>query len=313
MLTSRQSVKQFVILSGKGGTGKTSLSASLMHLSASSQYQGVFVDADVDAANLALVCQAKPITSHAYWGSHTAEIDEQSCSLCGICYDVCRYEAIILPNKEHNTYQVNELLCDGCAACVYQCPEAAIRMVKQEDGHWFHSETPYGNLFHAELFPAAENTGKLVTTVKQNAKLFAEDHHIPLMIIDGPPGIGCPAISASAGADLALLVAEPGVSGYHDLQRIIKTLEHFNVPAMICINKADLDSKSTREIRQLAKSLNYQLVAEIPFDDAIPKAMVQGLPITEFAPANIAYQKIEQIWQRVQDFLFGEHNESGRI
>jgi len=312
VLTSRQNVKQLVILSGKGGTGKTSISASLMHLSDSSKHQAVCVDADVDAANLALISQAKQISTQSYWGSHIAEIDPQRCSLCGVCFEVCRYDAIIEPIAQDDKYQVNPLLCDGCAACVYQCPESAIQMVKQEDGEWFHSKTPYGNLFHAELFPAAENTGKLVTTVKQNAKLFAEDHQIPLMIIDGPPGIGCPAISASAGADLALLVAEPGVSGYHDLERIIRTLAHFNVPAMICINKADLDLKTTQAIHQLANSHDYQIVAEIPFDDAFPKAMVEGLPITEFAPENIASRKIKLIWNHIQNFLFGAENETSR-
>ena len=313
MIKSHRNVKQLVILSGKGGTGKTSISASLMHLSTSSLHQAVFVDADVDAANLALVSQAQPISTHSYWGSHIAEIDPQCCSLCSICFEVCRYDAIIEPGTQKEKYQVNPLLCDGCAACVYQCPEFAIQMVKQEDGEWFHSKTPYGNLFHAELFPAAENTGKLVTTVKQNAKLFAEDHQIPLMIIDGPPGIGCPAISASAGADLALLVAEPGVSGYHDLERIIKTLDHFKVAAMICINKGDLDVKTTQSIHQLANSHDYQIVAEIPFDDAFPRAMVEGLPITEFAPENIASKKIKQIWDQIQDILFGEDNETSRL
>jgi MinD superfamily P-loop ATPase len=313
VLTSRQKVQQLVILSGKGGTGKTSISASLMHLSASSKHQAVFVDADVDAANLALVSQAQPISSHSYWGSHIADIDPQECNLCDVCYEVCRYDAIIRPVTHTEKYQVSHLLCDGCAACVYQCPQFAIQMVKQEDGEWFHSETPYGNLFHAELFPAAENTGKLVTTVKQNAKLFAEDHQIPLMIIDGPPGIGCPAISASAGADLALLVAEPGVSGYHDLERIISTLSHFKVPAMICINKADLDLQTTQEIHQLARSQNFQVAAEIPFDNAFPKAMVQGLPITEFAPVSIASGKLRQMWDHIQDLLFGEKNETSRV
>jgi MinD superfamily P-loop ATPase len=313
VLTSRHNVKQLVILSGKGGTGKTSISASLMHLSASSKHRAVFVDADVDAANLALVCQAQPISTHSYWGSHIAEIDAQKCNRSGICYEVCRYDAILLPHSSKDTYHINPLLCDGCAACVYQCPESAIRMIKQKDGDWFHSKTPYGNLFHAELFPAAENTGKLVTTVKQNAKLFAEDQKIPLMIIDGPPGIGCPAISASAGADLALLVAEPGVSGIHDLKRVMHTLGHFNVPVIICINKADLDAITAGEIHALAKSNNDQMVVEIPFDESIPKAMVLGLPITEFDPARITSQRIREIWAQIQDFLFGERNGSDKI
>ena len=298
-------LKQCVILSGKGGTGKTSLSASLMHLS-SQNVEGVYVDADVDAANLALVTKAVPQENHRFGGSKIAHISPDACISCGLCYDVCRYDAIREPGLNNSDYEVIDLLCDGCAACVHVCPESAIEMVQQEDGDWFHSITPYGHLFHAELFPAAENTGKLVTLVKQHAKLYAEDHHLPLMIVDGPPGIGCPVISASAGADLALLVAEPGVSGIHDLNRIIRTLEHFNIPIKICINKADLYPEGTRAIRSLAVSKGHQIIGEIPFDKSIPEAMVQALPITEFAPQSAASQAIKEIWIKLNHELFGE-------
>jgi len=304
MIDKIPQVKQLVILSGKGGTGKTTLSAALMHLLSESPFEGVFVDADVDAANLALVTGAQILETHLFASSQSAFIDPGLCIACGICEQVCRFGAILPPITEQEVYQVKDLLCEGCAACVHTCPESAIEMVQQEDGEWYHSLTPYGHQFHAELFPAAENTGKLVTTIKQHAKLYAEDHHIPLMLVDGPPGIGCPVISASAGADLALLVAEPGVSGIHDLERIIKTLQHFRIPALICVNKADLYERGTQDIRVLAEAYGYPIVGEIPFDESIPHAMVQAQPVTLFKPHSKASIAIRRIWKNIRDALF---------
>jgi MinD superfamily P-loop ATPase len=277
-----------------------------MHLISESPRKGVFVDADVDAANLALVTEAEKLETHPFGGSQVAIINPDDCINCGVCYDVCRFNAIEEPAETDNGYLVKELLCEGCSACFHSCPESAIRMVKQQDGEWYHSLTPYGHQFHAELFPAAENTGKLVTTIKQNAKLFAEDHQLPLIVIDGPPGIGCPVISASAGADLALLVAEPGVSGLHDLERIIKTLQHFNIPALVCINKADLYAKGTKEIYNLAKNYKYKVIGEIPFDKAIPLAMVNAQPITRFAPHSKASKVIHQMMKKIMTMLHQE-------
>lgn len=303
-------VKQLVILSGKGGTGKTCLSAALIDLTAASPTPAVFVDADVDAANLALLTNAKILETHPFSGSAKAEIDPNLCTCCGKCFEVCRYDAVIPDNDSQPVYAIDELLCDGCAACVYVCPENAIQMAQQQDGEWYHSTTPYGHQFHAELLPAAENTGKLVTTVKQHAKLYAEDHAISWMIIDGPPGIGCPVISASAGSDLALLVAEPGVSGIHDLERIIQTLQHFKTPALICINKSDIYPEGTRAIYTLAESFDLPVIGEIPFDDAFPKSMVAAQPITQFAPHAPAVKVIHQIWERLYQTLFQESTES---
>ena len=302
---SNTKTKQCVILSGKGGTGKTSLAASLIHLS-SQVVQGVYVDADVDAANLALITKAIPQEKHRFSGSKLAVISPDECSLCGVCFEVCRYDAIRKPNQDTPSYQVIDLLCDGCAACVHACPESAITMVIQEDGEWYHAITPYGHLFHAELFPAAENSGKLVTLIKQHAKLYAEDHQLPLMIVDGPPGIGCPVISACSGADLALVVAEPGVSGIHDLERIIQTLVHFKIPVLICLNKANLYAEGTQAIRSFAASNGYQICGEIPFDKVIPRAMVQAKPITEFAPESAVSHAIQDIWSELHQTLFGK-------
>lgn len=296
--------KQIVILSGKGGTGKTSLAASLMHLVSQSDNSGVFVDADVDAANLALVTGADAIETHPFMGGQSAEIDKAICNRCSHCYDVCRFNAIHKPTTEEESFTVQDILCEGCAACLHACPVSAIKMISHQDGEWFHSSTPFGHLFHAELFPGAENTGKLVTIVRQNAKLYAEDHNIPLMIIDGPPGIGCPVISASAGADLALLVAEPGVSGIHDLLRIMQTINYFNIPIVISINKANLYPEGTQMIRELAKSHDFRIVGEIPFDEVIPHAIVNAQPVSLFAPTSQAALAITTIWKNIQQILF---------
>ena len=296
-------VKQLVILSGKGGTGKTSISAGLIHL-ASESTKCVFVDADVDAANLALVTEASPLETNDFWSSQLASINSELCNLCGICYDICRFNAIRPSVDKEAAYKIIDFLCDGCEACVNQCPEGAIQMLQQQDGEWYHSVTPYGHMVHAELFPGAENTGKLVTLVKQNARLFAEDHHLPLLIIDGPPGIGCPVISASAGANLALLVAEPGVSGQHDLERIIQTLQHFEVPMLVCINKADIYRQGTEKIKELARDHDCRIAGEIPFDTAIPHAMVNAQPVTRMSPGSPASKAIENIWEQIMKILF---------
>jgi len=305
MLSQNKPVKQLVILSGKGGTGKTCLTAALVHLSSQSKTKSIFVDADVDAANLALVVEAKNIETRAFNSSKLAHIDPDLCNNCNKCYEVCRYNAIKIPSNSNESYKVIDLLCDGCASCVYICPQSAIEMVEQQDGEWYFSSSPYGPLFHAELFPAAENTGKLVTLIKQHARLFAEDHNeYPLIIIDGPPGIGCPVISSSAGVDLALLVAEPGLSGLHDLERIIKTLAHFKIPIVICVNKANLYSKGTREILQMAASENITIIGEIPFDNAIPESMARGMPVTKFLPNSPASKEIESVWIEIQKEIF---------
>lgn len=300
------SPKQLVILSGKGGTGKTSLCAALIDLASRSRYPSVFADADVDASNLALVTQAKPIETHPFSSSTAAIIDQDRCSRCGKCFDICRFNAVQEPDSIQGNYTIDPLMCEGCAACQYICPEEAIQMAAQEDGEWYHSKTPYGDQFHAELFPAAENSGKLVTLVKQNAKLFAEDHHLPLIIVDGPPGIGCPVISASAGADLALIVTEPGLSGVHDLERITQTLTHFKIPAVVVINKADIDPQSAKMIHNKAEAFGYPVIGEIPFDVTIPQAMTSAQPVTRFAADSPAAEAIRTLWKLIEALLYPE-------
>jgi MinD superfamily P-loop ATPase len=294
-------MKQLVILSGKGGTGKTSVAAALAHL-ASQEMPVVLVDADVDAANLDLVLAPTRLEEHVFMGGQVAIIDPDKCELCGTCYDVCRFDAII-PGDDY--YRVDPLACEGCASCVFQCPEEAIHSEEQQAGLWFRSDTRFGPLFHAHLFAAQENSGKLVTMVKQQGRLVALDEGRELLIVDGPPGIGCPVISASAGADLALLVVEPTVSGIHDLERALGTVTHFRVPALVCINKADLNPSYTAAIEAFCAGQGIEVVGELPFDTVVTEAMVQGLPVTAYQPDGAMATALREAWARVQKRLNG--------
>jgi len=291
-------MKQLVILSGKGGTGKTSIAAALAHL-ASSEMRLVLADADVDAANLELVLAPTRVEEHPFEGGAVAEIDPDECLACGICEGVCRFDAII-PGEQ--SYQVDRLACEGCAACFYQCPKQAIRMVPQQAGEWYRSDTRFGPLFHAHLFAGQENSGKLVTMVKQQARLLALDTDADLLLVDGPPGIGCPVISASAGADMALLVAEPTISGVHDLERVLATTDHFGIPARVLINKADINPARAGDIEAFCQERGIPIVGRIPYDTTVTEAMVNGQPITAYADGP-ATEALHLAWAHLREAL----------
>jgi MinD superfamily P-loop ATPase len=295
-------IKQIVILSGKGGTGKTSVAAAFAHLAAKGEHQirTVLADADVDAANLELVLAPEVKTIAEFWGGQIAQINDQLCAGCGTCETVCRFDAV---HELAGVYRIDPVACDGCAACVYQCPEEAISMQPQLAGEWFRSQSRYGPLFHAALRPAQENSGKLVTIVKQNARLLAMDEEIPLVLVDGPPGIGCPVISAVSGADLALIVAEPTAAGVHDMRRVLQTTEHFGVRALVCINKADIYPAGAAQIESFCQEQNIDMVGRIPFDTFVTHAMVQGQPVTMFKPSAPASRALQKIWLNVSTAL----------
>ena len=298
-------MKQLVILSGKGGTGKTSVTAAFAHLASltDSPIKAVLADADVDAANLELVMDPQVLARQDFWGGKVAEINPDICSGCGICERVCRFDAI---HPKDYVYEVDPIACDGCAACVYQCPEDAINMQEQLAGEWFHSKSLYGPLFHAALIPAQENSGKLVTLVKQNARLLAMDEAYDMVLVDGPPGIGCPVISAASGADLALIVAEPTAAGVHDMRRVLQTTDHFGVQALVSINKADIYPQGAAEIEAFCREENIPMIGQIPFDLTVTEAMVQGQTVLAYAPEAPASQAIREIWSKVIDVLLGE-------
>jgi MinD superfamily P-loop ATPase len=294
-------MKQLVILSGKGGTGKTSVAAAFAHLAAEGEppMRAVLADADVDAANLELVLSPQPLETHEFVGGAVAVIDPELCQGCGRCYDVCRFDAVLPPTDGRAAYAVDPIACEGCAACVYQCPEAAIHMIPQLAGDWFRSESRYGPLFHAALRPAQENSGKLVTLVKQQARLLALDGGYDAVIVDGPPGIGCPVISAASGADLALIVAEPTAAGIHDMERVLATVAHFHVPALVCINKADIYPDGTVQIEAYCRERGIEVAGHIPFDATVTEAMVQVQPVTASSPDAPSSQALVTIWQHV--------------
>jgi MinD superfamily P-loop ATPase len=300
-------VKQLVILSGKGGTGKTSIAAAFAQLAAWQEgpapLRAVLADADVDAANLELALKPRLLEQHEFMGGSKAVIDAARCEGCGRCAQVCRFDAV---QFQASQYRIDQVACDGCAACVYQCPEQAIRMEPQLAGHWFRSESDYGPLFHAALRPAHENSGRLVTLVKQQARLLGLDEGYQVVIVDGPPGIGCPVISAAAGADLAVIIAEPTAAGIHDMARVLQTTAHFRIPALVCINKADVFLEGAAQIEAYCREHAIEMIGRIPFDVTVTEAMVQGEPVTAYRPETSASRALVEMWQHVVAHLTGQ-------
>ena len=291
-------MKQLVVLSGKGGTGKTSVVAAYAHL-ASLESRIVLADADVDAANLGLVLAPREIERNDFVAGKEAQIDPGECIACGRCAEVCRFDAVVV---EDGAYRIDPLGCEGCASCYYQCPAEAVVLRDRLSGLWFHAETRFGHLFHAHLYAGQENSGKLVTMVKQQAVLWGAEHAADLILVDGPPGIGCPVIAACAGADLALLVVEPTVSGVHDLERILATTQHFGVPAAVVINKADINFDQVATIEAYCAEQGIPAVGRIPFDTVVTEAMVQGQPVTVHS-ANQVTEALTRSWRAVYTIL----------
>ena len=291
-------MKQLVILSGKGGTGKTSVAAAFAHLAANGS-RAIMADTDVDAANLEILLKPVLLDKHSFEGGFKAEIDTGTCNGCGRCFDVCRYDAVIppMPNQEPGEHRIDRISCEGCNSCLYQCPVNAISSHRAIAGKWFQSRSLFGPLFHAEMKAGEENSGKLVTIVKNAAIELGERNGCALFIVDGPPGIGCPVIAAAAGADLAVISTEPGVSAIHDLSRILGTVKHFGITPAVCINRSDINPAKTAEIEAFCKNENIILLGRIPYDDSVTFAMSKGMPVTAFAPDSPASAAIREIWK----------------
>lgn len=279
-------MKELIIISGKGGTGKTSLMAAFAYLAENK----VLCDADVDAADLHLVTAPDILEKHDFQGGNTAIINKDKCTECGLCIDLCKWGAI------SETFEVNSLECEGCGVCVYFCPEKAIDFPLNTCGEWYISDTRFGPLVHARLGIAEENSGRLVSLVRQEAKKLAEEKGLDLILTDGPPGIGCPVIASIGGADAVLIVTEPSVSGKHDMQRVVQLANHFKVPAFLCVNKFDLNKDITDEIEKFAKEKGLTCLGYIPFDQIFTKAMIQGQTIFEYDSDSAAGQAIRKIW-----------------
>jgi MinD superfamily P-loop ATPase len=280
-------MREIVVLSGKGGTGKTVVVASLAALAENK----VLCDCDVDAANLHLVLQPTVRETHEFWGQKVAVIDQEMCTGCGLCLDVCRFDAI-------EEFQVDPLACEGCGFCLHVCPEQAVTMVDTLAGHWYVSDTRYGPLVHARLGAGQENSGKLVAAVRQKARAIAKDKGSAYVLSDGPPGIGCPVISSLSGAELALIVSEPSLSAIHDLERVLAVCRHFGVGALVCINKYDLDEENSRRIEDYCREAGIDVGAKIPFDTVVTDAIVQGVPVVEFGDGVVS-ERMEELWKAV--------------
>ena len=282
-------MKQIVIISGKGGTGKTVITGAFAALAK----RKVLADCDVDAADLHLLLRPTVKQRHEFRSGKTAKIDKRLCKECGQCISVCRFGAV------RENFSIDPISCEGCAFCSFICPERAITMKENTSGEWFISETRFGPMVHAKLGIAEENSGKLVALVRKQAQELAEKNNCDWVIVDGAPGIGCPVIASLSGIDCALVVTEPTLSGLHDADRVIAVARHFKIQTKIMINKYDLNLDMTGQIEQYCKNQNIELIGKIGFDKSIVKAMVKAKTIIEY-PDGKAKNEISEIWERLQ-------------
>ena len=282
---------EILIISGKGGTGKTSITGAFAHLAQNK----IICDLDVDAPDLHLLLQPQARQMHQFHSGNEAIIDPDRCTGCGLCWEKCRFEAIV-PDGE--AFRVDPLKCEGCKLCVALCPAEAIDFPQRHCGAWQVSDTRMGPMVHAQLFPGQENSGRLVALLRQHARELSQENGYELILSDGPPGIGCPVISAMSGTDLAVAVTEPTPSGRHDLERVVELCRHFKVPAGVIINKCDLNLDQSRAIGDYCAREGLELLAELPFDPAMVQAMVQGQVITEYQQNGLA-EDLAQAWEKI--------------
>lgn len=281
-------MKQLTVISGKGGTGKTTIMAALAALAK----RAVLVDADVDAADLHLLLQPQIEWREKFMAGKEAVIDPQKCDGCQKCTEACRFGAI-------SDLRVDPIACEGCGVCYFICPRAAITLIDVQSGEWFISQTRFGPMVHAQLGVAQENSGKLVTLVRKEAIKIAQGKKYPLVLIDGPPGIGCPVIASLGGVDAALVVTEPSLSGIHDMERILNLCRHFNIPTWVCINKADINHDNTQKIKKFCQEEGISVIGEIPFDPVVNKAMIKGQTVIEYS-ASLVSLEIEKVWSYIK-------------
>jgi MinD superfamily P-loop ATPase len=284
-------MKEITVISGKGGTGKTTLLASLAALAK----RAVLVDADVDAADLHLLLKPQVRRREPFVASQVAVIDPEKCDGCRKCEEACRFEAI-------RDLQVDPISCEGCGVCFHVCPRGAILMKEVQSGEWFISQTRYGPMVHAKLGVAQENSGKLVTLVRREAQKIAREWGYPLILIDGPPGIGCPVIASLGGVDAVLVVTEPSLSGIHDLERVLAVSRHFQVPAWVCVNKWDINPKNTEKIETFCQREGCPVIGKVPFDTVVTKAMVMESAVVEYTGGIVA-QEIKKMWTQLERLL----------
>ncbi len=282
-------MKQIVVISGKGGTGKTMLTASLAVLANNK----VMVDCDVDAADLHILLKPEIKERQEFRSGLTARIDKNICQECGECVSVCRFDAI------KDNFIIDPISCEGCKVCSYICPANAIIMEENISGELFISGTKYGTFVHAKLGVAEENSGKLVTKVRQIAKEIAEREKLDYVIIDGPPGIGCPVIASLTGVDIAIIVTEPTLSGLHDMERVTELSKHFGIPTKVVINKYDLNLDNCKIIKNFCECKGIQIIAQFPFSEKVIQSIVNCVPLTEFCNDRIVAE-IVNFWENIK-------------
>jgi len=287
-------MKQITIISGKGGTGKTTLVGSFAALAENK----VIADCDVDAPDLHLLLHPEIIEREEFKGLKVAVMDKTLCTECGICEEACRFNAISVSDNASG-YTVNPARCEGCGACVFVCEQEAITLKERVSGYAFVSKTNYGTMAHAELNIAEEASGKLVTVVRNNAQQVAEGEGCELILIDGAPGIGCPVIASLTGVDLALIVTEPTMSGLHDLERILDVTRHFGIASIVCINKYDINEENSKRITEFCRQRGIEVVGNIPYDPVVTEAMVAGMPVVEFSEGKVS-DAIKNVWKGIK-------------
>ncbi|PLX15539.1 MAG: (4Fe-4S)-binding protein [Candidatus Muiribacterium halophilum] len=285
-------MKELVIISGKGGTGKTSLTAAFIKLMG----RCVAADCDVDAADLDLLLGSKNKSMSEFTGRKRPVIDEKKCTSCGKCYEVCEFDAII---KGEISYNVDNYSCEGCGACYYFCPENAITFEPAKSGEVYISDTKNGPFVHARLIPGEENSGKLVIAVKNEAKRLAIDNNIENIIIDGSPGTGCPVIATISGSDYVVVVTEPTFSGMHDLERVLALTDRFSIKAGVIVNKSDINVRISKEIQEKVKASGKVILGEIPYDREFIDALQDGKSIVEFNKDSKLSQMVQNIYNKI--------------
>ena len=282
-------MKELTIISGKGGTGKTTITGAFASLA----NNAILADCDIDAPDLQLILDPEIQNEQSYVGTATAR-KIKDCSLCGKCVEACRFNAI------DEDISINKFKCEGCGVCEYICPENAIKMIENTTGSIYTSSTRYGKMVHAELEVGEEASGKMVTKVRNEAKEVASDED--LLIVDGSPGVGCPVISSIRGSDQILAVSEPTVSGVHDLKRVLEVAQHFNVDSAVCINKYDINKAKTKEIENLCKDMNIPVIGKFPYDDIATEAMIDKKTVIEYKNSELS-KSIRNAWKKINSLL----------
>ena len=295
-------MKEIVVISGKGGTGKTSLVAAFAALARGA----VLADCDVDAADLHLVLTPNVRQTQDFSGGKVARVVADKCIGCGRCHDVCHFAAPAFNGPANDivakTYTIDPMACEGCSVCVHFCPVGAIVFEDAINGQWFVSDTRLGPMVHARLTPGQENSGKLVSLIRKEARRIAGEHECELLIVDGSPGIGCPVIASITGSDFVLAVTEPTVSGQHDLERVMELTRHFNIPTAVCVNKCDINPEIAERIERTAGQSGVAVLGKIPYDPAVTQAQLMARSVVEYRDGSLK-RHIERLWRSVLEAI----------